>query len=530
MSARFEILLERFQGDDATPDELAELETLLRANPDKRRILVERLLLEVQLHKAFRGIAPVKQAPVAPMRMGWFVPVGAAAAVLLFALSGWLIFYPYLGRRDGPASVIESGQVRAGNATVSRVAANVPFVVEGTVAAVVRLPDGSRAELDPATEAIVHTQAGDARPVVELTQGGGKFSVPPGQGRFRVETPLGTVVVLGTEFTVRIGAQKDAAGNEAPSLAVSVLSGKVQVQTGGDDHVLIAGSSRVFPEPEEKFVANPIPRIDGTKNDKRPERIIGLLRTVASAKNSITVLTTDDDEIVDLTLRLAPNVAVVLNAKPAGVDDLKVGRQVRIKLSADRLTVVEIQQEVRIQDAPGLNIAGPNQLGPDEIDGVLKVVDAVKKSIVVRTAQAGKFVDRTIGLTDDLEVLLNGDEGSLFDLKPGMQVHLKLSEDRKFVVELVGVRKRSDDDHKKNAGEEIKGLLQAVDLGKNTITIKGKDANLTFAVMNNVPIAWKGQAIRLADLIPGMQVRVRLSEDRHTVIDIRVDGKKVKSK
>ena len=81
MTARFEILLERFQSGEATPEELVELDTLLRAQPDKRRILVERLLLEVHLYKAFAGIAPVKQAPVAPVRLGWFVPVGAAAAV-----------------------------------------------------------------------------------------------------------------------------------------------------------------------------------------------------------------------------------------------------------------------------------------------------------------------------------------------------------------------------------------------------------------------------------------------------------------
>jgi ferric-dicitrate binding protein FerR (iron transport regulator) len=483
MIGRFEMLLDRFQGGEATPEELAELEALLRTHPDKRRILVERVLLEVQLYKAFNGIAPVQQGPASPVRLGWFVPVGSAAAVLLLALSAWLIFYPYLGTRAGPVSVIESGQVRAGNAAVSRIASDVPFVVEGTEVAVVRLSDGSRAELDPATEAIVHTRAGAARPVVELAQGGGKFSVPPGQGQFRVETPLGTVAVLGTEFTVRIGTQKNAAGKETPALLVAVHSGKVEVHSGGKAHLLAAGGNRVFPEPDELLADNPKQKDDAGKDDQRPERINAVLRTVASAKNSITVTTIDEGEVVDCTFRLTLDVAVIVNARPATVGDLRLGKQVRLKLSADRQAVVEIQQEIANPDDPGPNeivaklksdkdadskdrndkdadskdrsdkdtdskdkgdkdkSEGPGK-GPRDIHGAVKAVDAARGTITITRKEKGAVGDRTYNLIDGVPVYAGAVRGTLNDLARGVEVNLHLSANRQTVIEIRIERKK----------------------------------------------------------------------------------------
>lgn len=481
MIGRFEVLLDRFQGGEATPEELAELEALLRAHPEKRRILVERLLLEVQLYKAFNGIAPVQPAPATPVRLGWFVPIGSAAAVLLLALSAWLIFYPYLGTRAGPASVIESGQVRAGNATVSRIASDVPFFVEGTDVAVVRLSDGSRAELDPATEAVVHTRAGAARPIVKLVQGGGKFTVPSGQGQFRVETPLGTVAVLGTEFKVKIGTRKDATGKETPSLAVAVLSGKVEVQSGGKAHVLAAGSNRVFPEADEQVAENPKQKDDAGKDDQRPERINAVLRTVASAKNSITVTTIDEGEVVDRTFRLTLDVAVIVNGRPATIGDLRLGKQVRLKLSDDRLAVVEIQQEILNQDDPG----------PNEIVAKLK---------------------------NDKEKDAKDIDGKDMDIKDK------------------GEKDKGEKDKGETPGKgprDVHGLVKAVDAVKGTITItrkeKGAAADRTYNLMNGVPVYSGAVQGTLKDLARGMEVNLRLSLNRQTVIEIRIEHKKGKS-
>jgi ferric-dicitrate binding protein FerR (iron transport regulator) len=558
MTAQFQTLLERFHSGECTREEQAELDMLLREDAGKRRMLVERSLLEAQLYKAFAGIAPVKEQfvpvkepPGSAVRFGWRARGVAAAAVLLVGSIAWLLFNARPGGHEGSASIVETGQVRAGGATVSRLSSLVRFEVSGTTPAVIRLSDGTRAELSPATEAMIRTEVDNPRPLVELARGGGKFSVPPGKGRFQVKTPVGTVAVLGTEFTVRI---EDAGDKKSVALAVAVISGTVRVQTGGKSYVLAAGSKRFFSEPEDKRQDSPkqlqdspkplqdppkqnSPKqlVDAAKNDKAPERADGVLKTFDAFRRSITVMTADKDgEIVDQTLRLLPDVAVVLNGKPGKLASLRVGKQVQVRLSDDRKAVIEIQQEVQGLDEPRSGEPEPKKKDADEIKGRLIAVDDVKKTITVATAEQGKDLARTFGFAEDMDLMLGGKAATLRDLTPGMAVRLKLSDDRKMIVELSGAIDAKNEIVPNKKGEEIKGLLKAVDLAKSTVTVvakfKGKNVNLSFPVLKNAPIVWKGRTIRLADMLPGMQVHLRLSENRSTVIDIRVDGKKIKSR
>src|SRR6516165_3430675 len=73
-AGRFELLLDRYQSGTAILAETAELESLLRADPALRRVLAERYLLEVQLHKAFAATAPAT------------VPVPATSRILRRAI------------------------------------------------------------------------------------------------------------------------------------------------------------------------------------------------------------------------------------------------------------------------------------------------------------------------------------------------------------------------------------------------------------------------------------------------------------
>jgi hypothetical protein len=125
--------------------------------------------------------------------------------------------------------------------------------VTGSVAAVIELPDTSRTELEPASEVVIHGRRGNARQMIELVKGGAKFQVEEGRGRFCVDTPVGLITVLGTEFTVKLRPREDAL-KRAPEmkarlaqvLAVAVISGSVEVDVGGEKYVLVGGESRAF--------------------------------------------------------------------------------------------------------------------------------------------------------------------------------------------------------------------------------------------------------------------------------------------
>src|SRR4051812_1969864 len=100
-AAPFELLLDRYQTGEATADELTELDRLLRADAAKRRVLVERTLLEVQLRRFFSGIAPTRRPGRRRLtRRVLFV----VAAIILLALGLLLLLLRY-GRGDAGAAV-----------------------------------------------------------------------------------------------------------------------------------------------------------------------------------------------------------------------------------------------------------------------------------------------------------------------------------------------------------------------------------------------------------------------------------------
>jgi ferric-dicitrate binding protein FerR (iron transport regulator) len=243
----FESLLERYQSGEATPDDLAALEKLLRGDPEKRRRFVDRTFLEVQLHTVCAGILPMKSvaAPPAARSRRFRLGVLAAAAVLLLATAAFLLFSP--GRKQGPSSEVVTGRVRVDGVAVERIPEGARFEVASDTAVVVRLPDGSRAELDASSQGTIR-----AARVIELANGGGIFQVAHGEGQFRVETPVGTVTALGTEFSVKLRPQKTTAGaRNRPILAVKVTAGTVEVVVAGNRHLLSAGTSGDFDEGEQ---------------------------------------------------------------------------------------------------------------------------------------------------------------------------------------------------------------------------------------------------------------------------------------
>jgi ferric-dicitrate binding protein FerR (iron transport regulator) len=262
---RFEPLLERYQSGDATPDEVTELEGFLRADPDKRRRLVECFLLEVQLRKVGSSILPVTEKPQTPRGRFRRVVVWVTATAAAVALTVGAVLWFASGRKQLPASEVLAGRVSVGGGTVERVPAGAWFEVAGDTAAVIRLADGSRAELEPASEAALHGRVGEVREVVELSRGGGAFQVAHGGGLFRVETPAGTVTALGTAFSVRLQPRRElkTGTKRKPALAVAVTEGSVRVDADGQSVVIAAGQGRVFGDDGDQNNRN-----DGDRNNK----------------------------------------------------------------------------------------------------------------------------------------------------------------------------------------------------------------------------------------------------------------------
>jgi ferric-dicitrate binding protein FerR (iron transport regulator) len=253
--------LDSYLSGAATPAETAELERSLHVDAGLRRALVDRVLLDIHLHKALAGmaaVAPVKAKPRFFRRAMIGSLVGALAAAVLLALG--LSLLGVINRKPAlqvpeeqppaaPVNEIVSGNIKIDGTAVEQLPQEKWFEVAGDAPAVLRLEDGSGVELAPATRARLHGQRDGKRPAVELAQGTGKFKVTSGAGAFRVETGMGNVTVLGTEFSVKLEPRGRGESRKARNrlvLSVSVSEGSVSVDADGKNTVLRAGESRTF--------------------------------------------------------------------------------------------------------------------------------------------------------------------------------------------------------------------------------------------------------------------------------------------
>jgi ferric-dicitrate binding protein FerR (iron transport regulator) len=251
----WDLLIHRhLSGEELTDEQRRALNGRLRKFPRLRRRLAEMAFEQVQF-RDIRGVsepvpilivgADAREPATAPLlkpaaivRRPWILP--AVAATACFAL----IIAVVLWKSGGPAEPFKvmSGDVKTEGSRVE---------VAGTTSALIRMSDGSEAQLAPASSAVFRGRVGDARQVVELQQGSGSFKVAKAPDSFRVDTPSGRVSVLGTEFSVELRKQKKGPA----ALAVSVASGRVRVEAGGVTRELGPGESRVFgpePPPEKK--------------------------------------------------------------------------------------------------------------------------------------------------------------------------------------------------------------------------------------------------------------------------------------
>jgi ferric-dicitrate binding protein FerR (iron transport regulator) len=361
-ASRLDDLLDRYLLRHLDQAEQAELEEVLRNDASARRQFVERVLLEAHLYRACSDAGkaaeaaearqvrteqpPATGAGVPVRRAGWWRWAAVAAAALLAVGAGLLlVLWP-----TSPQAEVLSGSVLVNEVRGTRIPPGATIKVVGESPAVVRLTDGSRAELEPSTE-VVFRKSDEARQVLGLVAGGGKFNVTRGGGQFRIETDIGAVTVVGTEFSVKLlaasGRDSEAARVTAGKMAlsVSVASGVVQVEFAGQTYTLREGQNRRFtPEgdrsPKQVSYSGLLTRIDGGA--------ITILRKREKAEETRTFAVDEDTKVLIETDRMesVPGEGGKMKQRPTVVDgqlpDLKVGRQVTVTCTEDGGKVVKV--------------------------------------------------------------------------------------------------------------------------------------------------------------------------------------------
>jgi hypothetical protein len=253
---RTQELIDRYLNGQSSADELAELNRALEADP----IAAARLwagaeidsLLESHFQEAPRreqleqALYRLSRPSLASSYTAWVV---AASILLLLGGAAFWRLRPVVE----PRYDVLAGQVLVEGLPTNRIVEGESIVVGGASPAVIRLADGSQAELDPESEVVVHDGDAATRQIVELRNGSGSFRVPKGDRGLRVETAIGTVTSTDTQFSIDF-LHSHAEGDEGvrliptgiAALVVSVAAGIVQVDVQDQSFTLSSGESRVF--------------------------------------------------------------------------------------------------------------------------------------------------------------------------------------------------------------------------------------------------------------------------------------------
>lgn len=202
---RFEEILDHWIDGEATPDEAAELENLLRCDPARRRAMVEAVSMVADLHDS--PLSPAGSRPFGFL----FRSFNWAAALLIAITAGVLVLL--VSTPDLPPVVTRHERVPLG--------------------------DGSEAEFAPGAKGVVRGTT------AELVEGSGRFRVGLADRAVRVVTPVGEIRGAGAEFNAEL--------RTSPlTLVVSVTVGTVEVNVGGRVIAVAAGESRKFRKKGEK--------------------------------------------------------------------------------------------------------------------------------------------------------------------------------------------------------------------------------------------------------------------------------------
>ncbi|WP_367873940.1 discoidin domain-containing protein [Luteolibacter sp. Populi] len=235
---RLDLLLHALCEESLGESERAELNDLLAASPEARvryrRVMAlhSTLLRKAAAPSYFEAPAESKTIP---FRKGWLV---AAAAVALLA-TGAAIF---LTRPRGPiATILEAQGVAWTEGSASPQSGRVPVAVplefsRGFVK--LGFPSGASVVLEGPCRFRL-----DEKEALSVLHGRASIHTPEGAQGFRIDTPGGRFVDLGTEFGLAVGNDGDA-----PVVLTEVFKGEVEIQANPQEKAtrLTVGESRAL--------------------------------------------------------------------------------------------------------------------------------------------------------------------------------------------------------------------------------------------------------------------------------------------
>jgi RNA polymerase sigma factor (sigma-70 family) len=222
--------------------------------------------------------------------------------------------------------------------------------------------------------------------------------------------------------------------------------------------------------------------------------VTGVVKAVSAETNMFTISNREGEK----AFTVANDAAIVVNGKPTNLARLPKGAFASVSLLADAKTATRIEA-----------------VGP-QLDGVVKAVDAEKRTLTILVGQGGGEKIFTMTRTGNIQV--DGHPATLAALPLGANVSLSWFADLKTARNLEAT------------GSWWQGIrIKTVDATRNTITIdEGQRevelAGKSFPVCPVANISMDGKPAKIAAVPPGTVVTLYLCADQKTVRGFNADG------
>lgn len=221
----------------------------------------------------------------------------------------------------------------------------------------------------------------------------------------------------------------------------------------------------------------------------------GTVTALDTAQKTITVRTEEQNEV---TVRLADGVRVRYRGQELGLDEVKVGDRVKLRLENHVVVRITIEERERQEEV-------------EEFEGTITAVTTADGTVTL-TVYGDDDEHLAAPVAANAVVTYGGEPLPVEELKAGDRVELKLKDG---VIVEVRVEERPE--------ATFTARLESITFAENRWTIALKDAagnTFTYQLSSRVQVRLGGQAVGVTALKVGDQVRVRVAGGLVYRIDI----------
>jgi hypothetical protein len=273
------------------------------------------------------------------------------------------------------------------------------------------------------------------------------------------------------------------------TVAVLATGGAVLTQRVLADRPAVERQAPADPPGAEK-APPPAQRVAAKKEaEPLPTLVSGVVKAVDAGKNAITVTHQTGED----TFGVAKDAKIEIDGKPGELSAIPAGASVNLRQFVDAKTAGSVLAEGRW------------------LWGVVKAVDAANGTITFGDRAQDGAAGKTFTVPKELAVSIDGKSGQLAGVPAGASVNLQLLADQATVRSLSA------------EGEQVNGLVKAVDVDKDTITI----GETTYRLALCAGIVIDRKPGQLAGVPVGANVTLNLQVDQKAVLRVSASGSSV---